>query len=315
MNNIHDIVIIGGGPAGLTAGLYAARARMNVSLLEKAMPGGQILITDRVENFPGFPDGVSGPELGALMEKQALHFGLSIKICDVSGVVPASSGKPFGKAYGIKLSDGNILQTLSVIVATGAGWNQLGIPGEKELTGRGVSYCATCDGPLFRGKEVIVVGGGDTALEDGLFLAKFAKKVTIVHRRDRFRAARILQERASANKNVEFCMNSIALEVMGKNKVEGLKVKDVKSADVKEIKADGVFIFIGITPNSDIVKTDEKGYIITGDDMNASVEGIFACGDVRKKLLRQVVTATGEGASAAVSAQNYVERLKGIEYK
>jgi len=315
MDNIHDIVIIGGGPAGLTAGLYAARARMNVLLLEKAMPGGQILITDRVENFPGFPDGVSGPELAGLMEKQALGFGLTIKTCDASGIIPASNGKPFG----VKLSDGNTLQTLSVIVATGASWNKLGIPGEKELTGRGVSYCATCDGPLFKGKEVIVVGGGDTAIEDGLFLAKFAKKVTIVHRRDRFRAAKILQERASAGKNVEFCMNSIALEIMGKSKVEGIKVKDVNNSAVKEIKADGVFIFVGITPNSDIakplVKLDDSGYIVTGGNMETSVDGIFACGDVRRKVLRQVVTATGEGASAAVSAQNYVERLKGVEYK
>jgi thioredoxin reductase (NADPH) len=315
MNNIHDIVIIGGGPAGLTAGLYAARARMNVLLVEKAMPGGQILIADRVENFPGFPEGVSGPELAGFMEKQALNFGLKIKTCDASEIILDSSPKLFR----IKFSDGNILETLSVIVATGANWNQLGIPGEKELAGRGVSYCATCDGPLFKGKDVVVVGGGDTALEDGLFLAKFAKKVTIVHRRDRFRAAKILQERAAANKNIGFCMNSIALEIIGKNKVEGLKVKDVNSAATKEIKSDGIFIFVGVTPNSEIakalVKADEKGYIITDDGMETSVEGIFACGDVRKKLLRQVVTATGEGASAAVNAQNYVERLKGVEYK
>ena len=314
MNDIHDIVIIGGGPAGLTAGLYAARARMDVTLLEKAMPGGQILIADRIENFPGFPDGISGPEFAGFMEKQALNFGLSIKICTASDIIPASSGRPFK----IKLSDGNILEALSLIVATGASWNQLGIPGEKELTGRGVSYCATCDGPLFKGKEVIVVGGGDTALEDGLFLAKFAKKVMIVHRKDRLRGVKILQERASANKKIELCLNSIALEIIGKNRVESLRIKDVNSGVVKDVKADGVFILIGVTPNSEIakplVKMDEKGYIITGDDMNTSVEGIFACGDVRKKVLRQVVTATGEGASAAVSAQNYVERLKGLEY-
>ena len=314
MNGIHDIVIIGGGPAGLTAGLYAARARMNVLLLEKAMPGGQILIADRIENFPGFPNGVAGPELAGFMEKQALNFGLSIKTGSALKIMPASIGRPFR----IKLSDGNILETLSLIVATGASRNQLGIPGERELTGRGVSYCATCDGPLFKGKDVIVVGGGDTALEDGLFLTKFAKKVTIVHRKDRLRAAKILQERALANSKIELCLNSIALEVIGKNKVDGLKVKDVNNQAVKDLKADGVFIFIGINPNSEIVKTlvkmDEKGYIMTGDRMDTSVEGIFACGDVRKKILRQVVTAAGEGASAAISAQKYVERSKGEEY-
>lgn len=315
MNNIHDIVIIGGGPAGLTAGLYASRARMDVLLVERAMPGGQILMADRVENFPGFPDGVAGQELAGFMEKQALNFGLSIKINAVLEIIQVLERKIFR----VKLSGGETLEARSLIVATGANWNQLRIPGERELIGRGVSYCATCDGPLFKDKEIIVVGGGDTALEDGLFLAKFAKKVTIVHRRDRLRGAKILQERVSANKKIELCLNSIAVEIIGKSKVEELKIKDVNSRAVKNVKTDGIFILIGVTPNSEIskplVNVDEKGYIITGDEMNTSVEGIFACGDVRKKILRQVVTATGEGASAAVSAQSYVEKLKGVEYK
>ncbi len=219
----------------------------------------------------------------------------------------------------IKLEDGSDVKALSIIAATGAGWNRLGIPGENELIGRGVSYCATCDGPLFRNKEVVVVGGGDTALEDGLFLTKFASKVTVVHRRDRLRATKILQERATANPKIALCLDSTAVEISGESKVESIRVKNVKTGDVKDIKCDGVFIFIGITPTSGlfrpILKTDDLGYILADDDMKTSCEGIFACGDIRKKSLRQVVTATGDGATAAVSAQNYVDRLKGVEYK
>ena len=316
MSDIRDIVILGAGPAGLTAGLYAARARMDVILFEKAMPGGQILITDRIENFPGFPEGVSGPDLAEWMAKQAEHFGLKTIIAEAKGI---ELKKEAGGHFLIRLDGGSEVKALSIVAATGASWNRLGIPGEDELIGRGVSYCATCDGPLFRNKEVVVVGGGDTALEDGLFLTKFAKKVTIVHRRDRLRATKILQERAAANPKIELCLDSVATEITGKVRVETIKVKGVKTKDVKEIKCDGVFIFIGVTPKSDIfkaiVKTDDKGYIIADDDMKTSCEGIFVCGDVRKKNLRQVVTATGDGATAAVSAQNYVERLKGVEYK
>jgi len=316
MADIHDIVILGGGPAGLTAGLYAARARMDAVLFEKAMPGGQILIADRIENFPGFPEGVSGPDLAGWMAKQAQTFGLKTVIAEAKAI---ELKKESGGHFLIKLEGGSEVKAFSLIAATGAGWNRLGIPGEDELIGRGVSYCATCDGPLFRNKEVVVVGGGDTALEDGLFLTKFAKKVTIVHRRDRLRATKILQERAAANPKIALSLDSIAVEITGKSRVEAIKVKNIKTGDVKDIKCDGVFIFIGITPNSGIfnkiVKTDDKGYIIADDDMKTSCAGVFACGDVRKKALRQVVTATGDGATAAVSAQNYVERLKGVEYK
>jgi len=205
-----------------------------------------------------------------------------------------------------------------VIIATGARWNALKVPGEEALTGRGVSYCATCDGPLFKGKDIVVVGGGDTALGDAIYLTRFANKVTLVHRRDTLRATRILQERAFANKKIEFCLQSVVTEILGKNKVEGIKVKNVATSEEKHIKADGVFVLIGLSPNSgivkDIVKLDEKGYIASGDDMRTSVDGIFACGDVRSKPLRQVVTAAGEGATAAVSAQHYVEHIKGTEY-
>jgi thioredoxin reductase (NADPH) len=316
MNKTHDILIIGGGPAGLTAGLYAARARMDVVLLEKAMPGGQILITDRIENFPGFPEGVSGPDLAEWMAKQAGHFGLKIVMAEAEHIEVKKDPE---EAFVTKLNDGSEIKTLSIILATGAGWNRLGIPGEEALIGRGVSYCATCDGPLFRNKEIVVVGGGDTALEDGLFLTKFASKVTIVHRRDRLRATKILQERAEANPKIKFCMNSIATEITGGKKVETIRIRDVHTGAEKEIRADGVFIFVGITPNSNLVKnlvkTDEKGYVVSDDRMRTSLDGIFACGDVRKKVLRQVVTAAGDGATAAVSAEAYVEKLKGTEYK
>jgi len=316
MEQVYDVVILGGGPAGLTAGLYACRARMKTVLVEKALCGGQILITDTIENFPGFPEGIKGPDLADWMFKQASHFGLEVMMAEAVSVTAPKSGK---EPISVTLADGKTIRALSVIIASGARWNSLGIPGEKELTGRGVSYCATCDGPLFRGKDLVVIGGGDTALEDALFLTKFANKVTIVHRRDRLRATRILQERALANKKVEFCFNSVAVRVAGSQRCEGIDVKDVVTGSEKRIKADGIFVLIGMTPNSGMVKgvaaIDEKGYVICDDDMRTSAEGIFACGDVRRKLLRQVITASGDGATAAFSAQHYVEHLKGVEYK
>lgn len=314
MTASYDIVIMGGGPAGLTAGLYACRARLKTLVIEKTFCGGQVLVADTIENFPGFPEGIKGPDLAAWMLKQAEHFGLETKLAEVKEISAKQKG-----VFAVKTSNGNEVTAFSLIVATGARWNSLGIPGERELTGRGVSYCATCDGPLFRGKDVVVVGGGDTALEDALFLTKFAKKVTIVHRRDALRATKILQERAASNKAIEFCLNSVAKEITGKNKVDGMKLEDVKTRKEKTVKADGVFVLIGMTPNSDIVKSlvscDEKGYVLADDEMRTSLDGVFACGDVRKKLLRQVVTAAGDGATAAFSAQHYVERLKGTEYK
>lgn len=315
MADIYDIVIIGGGPAGLTAGLYACRARMKTVLLEKLACGGQILITDTIENFPGFPEGVKGPDLAEWMAKQAAHFGLEVKDAAAEALILKKAGQDNFRI----LSGGGSIEAHAVIIASGAKWNKLNVPGEAELCGRGVSYCATCDGPLFRNKDVVVVGGGDTALEDALFLTKFANSVTIVHRRDRFRAAKILQERVLANKKAKICFNSTAVAIIGTKKCEAVKIKDVNTGRETELKADGVFVLVGMTPNSDIVKdivkTDEKGYVICDDDMKTSVEGIFACGDVRRKILRQVVTATGDGATAAFSAEHYVERLKGIEYK
>lgn len=315
MNDIYDIIIIGGGPSGLTAGIYASRAKMKACLVEKMLCGGQALVADIIENFPGFSEGVKGPDLADYMTKQANRFGLEIRNEEVKKIYPK---KDKNRPFGIELSSGQMLNALSVIIATGARWNTLNIPGEKALAGRGVSYCATCDGPLFRNKEVIVVGGGDTALEDALFLTKFANKVTIVHRREMLRATKILQERARANKKIEMCLGYTCSEIIGKNKVEGVNVKGVKSNDGKMIKTDGVFVLIGITPNSDIVKElidlCPKGYIKSDEEMKTSADGIFTCGDVRVKMLRQVVTATGDGAIAATSAERYVERLKGTEY-
>ena len=316
MDDIYDILIIGGGPAGLTAGIYSSRAGMKTLLLEKMICGGQILTADLIENFPGFPRGTKGPELADLMLKQAKIFGLEISTRDVSRIILKKNEKD---PFVIETTEGDIFKALSIIMAAGANWNALGVPGEDKLRGRGVSYCATCDGPLFKNKNVVVVGGGDTALGEAIFLTRFVGKVTVVHRRDKLRATRIIQERALSNKKIELCLELVVTEIIGNNKVEGIRVKNVSTNEEKIIKADGVFVLIGLSPNSNIfkgiLKLDEKGYIESDEEMKTSVDGIFVCGDVRKKLLRQVVTAAGEGATAAVSAGHYVERLKGTEYK
>ena len=311
MHSLYDIIIVGGGPAGLTAALYACRARMKTIMIEKMLPGGQVLIADTIENYPGFPEGIKGPDLAEWMFKQASHFGLVLKTADAIRIEEKTSENPHFKLH---LEGGETLAALSLIISTGASWNALNVPGEKKLIGRGVSYCATCDGPLFKGKEVVVIGGGDTALSDAIFLTKFAHKVTVIHRRGQFRAAKILQERAFDNKKIEFRLNSVVQELKGSDRVEAVEIKDVESGKITDIKTDAVFVLVGMSPNSDIVKgiikLDEKGYILTDDHMRTSSDGIFACGDVRKKLLRQVATATGDGATAAFSAEHYVEGLK-----
>jgi thioredoxin reductase (NADPH) len=316
MSDVYDIIIIGGGPAGLTAGIYSARARMNTLLLEKMIPGGQMLMADLIENFPGFPHGTKGPDLADLMLKQAEAAGLEISTLEAKKITLKKNERD---PFVIETAEGSTFNALSIIISTGAHWNALGVPGEEKLRGRGVSYCATCDGPLFKDKDIVVVGGGDTALGDAIFLARFANKVTVVHRRDKLRAAKILQERALMNKKIELCLESVVTEITGNAKVEGIKVRNVSTNEEKPIKADGVFVLIGLSPNSGIFKglleLDENGYIRSDEDMRTSVDGILACGDVRKKSLRQIVTAAGEGATAAVSAGHYVERLKGIEYK
>lgn len=310
----YDTIIIGGGPAGYTAGIYAARSGLKTLLVEGAATVSQITITDTIENYPGIPDGINGFDLMQLFKKQALNFGLEIQANDVSSI-KKNAGTPF--IWDIVVQNKSY-STLSVIAATGAQWNKLGVPGEEEFAGKGVSYCATCDGPFYRNKDVVVVGGGDTAIQEALFLTHFARKVTVIHRRDRLRAAAILQKRAFAEKKIEFIWKSKLAEVTGQEFVAGVKVADVESGKINEFEAEGVFIFVGRIPHTDIfrniLKLDAGGYIISDENMRTSAAGIFAAGDCRAKQFRQVVTAAGDGANAIYSAELYVEELKGESY-
>ena len=301
----YDLVIIGAGPAGLTAGIYAARARMNVLLLEKAAPGGQILITDWIENYPGFPEGISGYDLSEKMKTQAESLGLKIESAEVHSLNLS------GEAKEIILKD-RTLTAKSLIIASGASPRKLGI-GEDKFFGKGVSFCATCDGPFFRDKTVVAVGGGDTAVQESIFLTKFAKKVYLVHRRNELRAAKILQERVLKNEKIEFVWDSVVTGVEGFFGLEGVKVKNLKTSEEKTIKANGCFIWVGILPNTsflnDSVKTDEFGFIVADARMQTSVPGVFVAGDVRDTPLRQIATAVGDAAVAAISAEHYIENL------
>ncbi|HCY86374.1 MAG TPA: thioredoxin-disulfide reductase [Desulfobacteraceae bacterium] len=301
----YDLVIIGAGPAGLTAGLYAARARMKVLLLEKAVPGGQIIITDWIENYPGFPEGISGFDLAEKMKKHAEDLGLEIRTAEVHGLNLSADTKE------IILKDETII-TKSLIIASGASPKKLGI-GEDKYMGKGISFCATCDAPFFRDKTVVAIGGGDTAVQEAIFLTKFAKKVYLVHRRDELRATKILQERAFANEKIEFVWDTVATGVDGFFGIEGVKVKNVKTNEESVIKADGCFIWVGILPNTEFVKgavaTDDGGFIIADAHMQTNIPGVYAAGDVRDTPLRQVSTAVGDGAIAAVSAEHYIENL------
>jgi len=301
----YDLVIIGAGPAGLTAGIYAARARMNVLLLEKTVPGGQILITDWIENYPGFPEGISGYDLAEKMKIQAEELGLKIEAAEVHSLNLSNDLKE------IVLKDTTIT-THSLIIASGASPRNLGV-GEDKFMGKGISFCATCDAPFFKEKTVVAVGGGDTAVQEALFLTKFAKKVYLIHRRDELRAAKILQERAFANDKIEFVWDSIATGIEGFFGVEGVKVKHLKTNEEKTIKADGCFIWIGILPNTsflnDDVKTDEYGFITVDTNMQTSIPGVYAAGDVRDTPLRQISTAVGDAAIAAISAEHFIENL------
>jgi thioredoxin reductase (NADPH) len=301
----YDLVIIGAGPAGLTAGIYAARARMNVLLLEKAVPGGQILVTDWIENYSGFPEGISGFDLSEKMKIQAEELGLKIETAEVHSLNLA------GKVKEIILKDRSITSK-SLIIASGASPRKLGI-GEDKFIGKGISFCATCDAPFFKDKIVVAIGGGDTAVQEAVFLTKFAKKVYLVHRRDKFRAEKILQERAFENDKIEIIWDSVATGVEGLFGVESVKIKNVKTNEEKTLKADGCFIWVGILPNTSFLneslKTDETGFIQADKNMQASVPGVFAVGDVRDTPLRQIATAVGDGAMATVSAEHFIENL------
>lgn len=307
MKNVdYDLVIIGGGPAGLTAGLYAARARLNVILIEKIVPGGQVLTTDWIENYPGFPEGISGPDLIQKMTEQVKKFDLNI---ESNEVISLDLSEPVKK---IKLSDRTITSH-TIIIATGASPKKLGIPGEDIFFGKGLSTCATCDAPFFKDKMVAAVGGGDTAVQESIFLTKFVKKVYLIHRRDQLRATKILQERAFANDKIEFIWDSVLTSIDGLANVEKITVKNVKTGDTKELSVDGCFIWTGILPNTnflkDEVKVDDYGFIIVDSNMQSSVPGVFAAGDARSTGLRQIVTAAGDAASAVFSAEHYIETL------
>ncbi|RJQ55590.1 MAG: thioredoxin-disulfide reductase [Actinobacteria bacterium] len=304
-----DTIILGGGPAGLTAGLYAARARVNAILLEKGLPGGSPLSTDIIENYPGFPDGVTGAELGERMQAQAERFGLEMRTLVGANKVVAADG-----AYRVETDEEPFLAR-SVIVAVGARPNRLGVPGEEEYVGRGVSFCATCDGAMFRDRIVAVVGGGNAAIEEAIFLTRFASKVLVVHRRDALRAVPVLQEQAFANEKIEFLWNSELKRVDGNDVVTGIEVCNRKTGVATRLNVQGVFIYIGTVPNSDVVadlvELDGRGFIKTDTSLMTSSPGIFACGDVRAGHPRQVVIATGEGAVAQMSAQRYLSELEG----
>ncbi len=304
MAEIFDLIIIGGGPAGLTAYLYAARARLNCVLVEKLSPGGQVLVTDLVENYPGFPEPLSGFELMDRFLAQVKKLGLKI----INGEVAKLEIE--GELKRVIFTDGRKVTGRAVIIATGARPNRLGVPGEEKLTGRGVSYCATCDGPFFRDQEVAVIGGGNTAVQEAIFLTRFARRVYLVHRRDQLRAQKILQERALANEKITILWNRVVEEILGEEQVEGLRLRHVQTGETETLKVQGVFVFVGISPQSEFVKgvlpTDEKGFIFTDAEMRTEVPGVFAAGDVRAKACRQIVTAAGDGATAAFMAEHYL---------
>jgi thioredoxin reductase (NADPH) len=302
----YDLLIAGGGPAGLTAGIYATRGGLRAVLIEKMVPGGQAASTFMIENYPGFPEGIPGPELSQAMENQAKRFGLEIISGEIEKLI--SRGHLWEVTH-----EGNNFICKSLIVATGVKPVKLGIPGEAELTGRGVSYCATCDGPFFRGQDIGVVGGGDSAVDEALYLTRFANQVYLIHRRNALRAEKIIQERAFRNEKIKILWDTVVTKILGESGVEGVELRNVKTREVQTLKVRGVFFYVGLKPNTEflrgIVKMDEQGYVITGDDMATSAPGIFAAGDVRQKLLRQVTTAVGDGATAAFAAERYIESL------
>lgn len=305
MEKIYDVVIIGAGPAGLTASIYASRANLSVLMLEKKYPGGQMLSTHEIENYTGY-ESISGPELSEKMFEHSKKFGTEFA---------------FGEILDVKLEDDiKVLYTSdkeyrskTIIIATGTEARLLGIPGEEEFSSKGVSYCAVCDGAFFRKKNVVVIGGGDSAIEESLYLSNLVEKVTIVHRRDELRAQKILQDRAFSKENIEFVWDSVPVAIEGKFKVSSVKIKNVKTEEISDIATDGIFIYIGMNPQTDSFRSlgivDDSGYITTNEHLETTIPGIFVAGDVRTKEIRQVVTAASDGAIAAQSTYKYIELL------
>ncbi len=300
----YDIIIIGGGPAGLTAGLYTSRSRLKTLLIENGLLGGQMTTTELIENYPGFPEGVMGDELSRLMEEQAKRFGLEI-IPECVVDVKLEGAKKI-----VKTEDASYVSQ-ALIICTGTEYRKLGVPGEKEFAGKGVSYCATCDGAFFQDNQIVVVGGGDSALTEALYLTKFGKEVTIIHRRDALRGTKVYQERVFNHPKVKLLWNSVIQEIKGDTIVKSIDVKNLKTGEVTEHPIDGVFLFVGLSPRTQflngLIDMDEDGYILTDGNCQTSVKGIFAAGDCRKKLVRQITTAVGDGATAACSTEKYLE--------
>ncbi|AXY26560.1 thioredoxin-disulfide reductase [Suicoccus acidiformans] len=305
--HVADVIVVGAGPAGMTAALYASRANLKVILIEKGAPGGELINTAEVENYPGFPS-IPGPDLAQNFYESATAFGAEHVYGDIVRVVPNSN------KHEVHAADGTIYEAPVIIIATGSYNRKLQVPGEETLNGRGVSYCAVCDGFFFRDRELAVIGGGDSAVEEGNYLTQFASKVTIIHRRDELRAQKLLQDRVFNNDKVEFLWDSVVDEIDGDESVESLKVRNVKTDEVQDFAVDGVFVYVGNVPNSSLVAdlgiTDEEGWLITDDEMATSIPGIYAVGDVRQKKLRQVATAVGDGSMAGQQAYEYIESLK-----
>jgi len=306
VDRTYQLIIIGGGPAGLSAGLYASRSKLDTLLIEKAGLGGQILNAEMVENYPGFPQGISGSELGALIAQQAKKYGLPTAFAEVQGIEIRGAEKIVGTSE-------SKYRAKAVIIAGGSEYSKLGVPGEEEFTGRGVSYCAMCDGAFFRDQVVAVVGGGNAALNDALFLTRFATKVIVIHRRDQLRATKILQERAFANPRVEFLWDTVVESITGDKLVRGIRLRNVKTGKGSSLEVSGIFVAVGLRPNTGylkgLLKLDEGGFIPVNNQMETEVPGVFAAGDIRAGSIRQVVSAAGDGATAAIAAERFLSSV------
>ena len=298
----YDVIIVGGGPAGLSAGIYASRARLKTLLIEKNGCGGQMTVTDLLENYPGFNGAINGFDLAVKMETQARDFGTEIMYDEVRSIENGTVKKV--------VTVNATYETKTIIIAAGSGVKKMNIPGEEKFIGRGVSFCATCDAPFYKDKNVAVIGGGDSAIQEALYLSKFAKNVTVVHRRDALRATKILQEKMASHANISVIYDSVPKEIFGKDSIEKIKTTNIKTNEDRDFQVDGIFVFIGLIPNTLFLSNltlNKNNYVITDENMNTSAPGIFACGDIRKKQLRQVITAASDGAQAAVSAQHYIQ--------